>query len=104
MTAHPVRVRVSHGVQNVRSVCIRVSTTLAHHLDLRVHDGLIRKAIGEWPNAGAMKEGLAGVPESTQPAGEDDVVDVSQTGETLSVIPSHCLSVDLPRGTGGPSG
>ena len=41
-------------------------------------------------------EGLAGVAEPAQPAGEDDVGAVSQAVEALSTASGHCLSLGLP--------
>jgi len=41
-------------------------------------------------------EGLAGVAESAQPAGEDDMGAVSQALKALSASSCHCLSLGLP--------
>ena len=41
-------------------------------------------------------EGLAGVAESAQPAGEDDMGTVSQALQALSASSCHCLSFGLP--------
>ncbi len=42
---------------------------LGHFLDQRVRDGVIRRAIGKWLNAGVMEEGVVSHPERGVPQG-----------------------------------
>jgi RNA-directed DNA polymerase len=42
---------------------------LASFLDQRVRDGVIRRAIGKWMQAGVMEEGVVTYPERGSPQG-----------------------------------